>query len=445
LIFFIQPSIVEIIMSLFFKIGLPWAISLGIVFFVGLELGSDSDPFSGNTLPSNSTENDLPKNTLNKKEAPQQLKSSGNNTLNQVAKSEGESPQIIYSPPLPPNLRKIMEDGSMVEKMGAYMDALRGMDKDTLGLVVDAFEALPKGYGRHLEMKLLMRSWADFDPIAALQYAENSLDEKSERRFAMTEVLAGWASQDSGAAIRWVKQHQAENPDSKQSANLMVGVVKGLAENDLSSADSFFKSLPDGSAKWQASTFLAQEYVKLGTEEAIQWAEQFPDEDERMKVTILGQIGSKLAQSDIVGTASWAESMPVNQASEQVMNNLLSRWSSKNPQEAADWASKLENSEKKVQAMKSLTNKWSMRDPVATASWLNTFPPSAELDPVVGEFVNRISSRDPEGAVGWASSILDENQKQQAIGQALRAWDRKDPEQANAWRIQNGIEPVSSN
>jgi uncharacterized protein YeaC (DUF1315 family) len=240
-----------------------------------------------------------------------------------------------------------------------------------------------------------------------------------------------------------VKQNQEENPDSKQSGNLMVGVVKGLAENDLSSADSFFQNLPEGSAKWQASTFLAQEYVKLGTEEAILWAEKFPEEDERMKVTILGQIGSKLAQIDLEGTALWAESMPVGKASEQVMDNLLSRWTSKNPMEAANWATQLGDSEKKIQAMKSLTNKWSMRDPVATGSWLNTFPPSAELDPVVGEFVNRISSRDPEGAVGWASSILDKEQKQNAIGQALRAWDRKDPEQANAWRIQNGIEPIS--
>ena len=41
-------------------------------------------------------------------------------------------------------------------------------------------------------MKLLMRSWANIDPFSALNYAENSLDEKSEQRFAMTEVLAGF-------------------------------------------------------------------------------------------------------------------------------------------------------------------------------------------------------------------------------------------------------------
>ena len=260
-------------MNFFFKIGLPWAISLGVVFYAGLELGSVPQVLPSTTNILKDEESDNSKNTKGstKSEKAEGLTHPSQNTL--TKESTTLQPRPIYSPPLPPNLRRIMEDGSMVERMGAYMDALRGMDSSSLGQVIDAFEALPKGYGRHLEMKLLMRSWADFDPIGALQYAEKSLDEKSERRFAMTEVLAGWAVTDSAGAIAWVEQNKADNPDSKQSANLMVGIVKGLAENDLTTADSFFRTLEEGSAKWQASTFLAQEYAKLGTEEAIQWAE----------------------------------------------------------------------------------------------------------------------------------------------------------------------------
>lgn len=429
-------------MSFFFKIGFPWAISLGVVFYLGLELGSQKESTS---IPSNRANriqgaakqksDSLP--VLVKRPIPRGVSSDKpNNFVSSIV------PKVTYPPPLPPNLRRIMEDGSMVERMGAYMDALRGMDINTVGEVVDAFEALPKGYGRHLEMKLLMRSWANLDPISALNYAENSLDAKSERTFAMSEVLAGWAIRDSSAAISWAEQYQAQNPNSTDSSNLMVGVLKGLAENDLKSADNFFRNLPEGSAKWQASNFLAQEYAKLGTDEAIRWAEKFPEKDERMKAMILGQLGSKLAQNDLEGTARWAASMPVNKASEQVISNLLSTWNAQNPQAAANWASQIQEPDKRVQAMKLLTNKWSLRDPVATASWLNNFPPSKELDPVVGEFVTRISSRDPEGAVGWASSILDEKQKEEALGQALRAWDRKNPEQANAWRTQNGFPPA---
>ena len=62
---------------------------------------------------------------------------------------------------------------------------------------------------------------------------------------------------------------------------------------------------------------------------------------------ILGQMGSKLAQSDLKGTANWVESMPIDKASEQVMSNLLSRWASQAPQEAAIWSSQLPDSAKK--------------------------------------------------------------------------------------------------
>lgn len=423
-------------MKFFFKIGLPWAISIGIVFYVGLEIGSQTQP-DGYEI------NKLKKKNFSQESSVAQLKPRINPSFQikpeqSSMKDDFKEVSPVYSPPLPPNLIKIMEEGDMVERMGAYMDALRRMDQSSLVEVVEAFESLPKGYGRHLEMKLLMRSWANIDPLSALNYAENSLDEKSEQRFAMTEVLAGWAKRDPNSAIAWVKDRQVENPDSKQNDNLLVGVVKGLAENDLKTADDFFRTLPQGNAKWQASTFLAQEYAKKGTDEAIRWADQFPEEDQRMRSMILGQMGSKLAQSDLKGTANWVESMPVDKASEQVMSNLLSRWASQAPQEAAIWSSQLPDSEKRIQAMKLLTTKWSLRDPVATAGWLNTFPPSAELDPVVGEFVNRISSRDPEGAVGWATSIIDQDQRKRAVDQALRAWERRNPKEANAWKIENG-------
>ena len=79
----------------------------------------------------------------------------------------------------------------------------------------------------------------------------------------MSEVLAGWAVNNSDAAIAWVERYNLENPDSKQSVSLLVGLVKGIAENDLESANLFSQNLQDSSAKWQASTFLAQEYAKL--------------------------------------------------------------------------------------------------------------------------------------------------------------------------------------
>ena len=105
-----------------------------------------------------------------------------------------EPEQAVPNPTMPPNLQRIIQGGDIVERLGTYLDAVRSMDRSNVSQVVKAFEELPGGYGRHLEMKLLMRSWANFDPEGALAYASNSLDAKSERRFGVSEALAGWAA-----------------------------------------------------------------------------------------------------------------------------------------------------------------------------------------------------------------------------------------------------------
>lgn len=411
-------------------ICVPWIISLVVVFYLGLRLGS---------LPE-SVDINQSENLINNQTTPRETTASIN-PLEKVVTGT-ETPPVtqvmegkIENLTLPPNLKRIMEGGDMIERMGAYLDAVRAMDKGNVLEVISAFEALPKGYGRHLEMKLLMRSWAAIDPEAALAYADQSLDPKSERRFGISEVLAGWANQDPDGAIQWAKSNNSsEKPEDNP---LLLGVIKGLAEKNLDAANKVFRNLPDGSARWQASTFLAQKYSEMGVEKAIEWANQFPVEDERMRETILGQMGARLARQDITGTAQWVESMKGDKASLRVMDNLLNQWASKDASSAAKWLNELPSEDKRFYGMKQLTSRWSLTDPVATAEWLNSFPPSPKMDPIVNEFVNRISTRDPEGAAGWAMSIIDPQVKQKAVQKAVSAWVRMDPEKATNWKQAN--------
>ncbi len=417
-------------MKKFLTIYLPWIGSLAAVFYLGLNLGSSSTAerisqnanksSSGKWLPS-TTRTESSKSEHGQEEYAPVPKNSFLKKVDNLA--------------LPPNLKRIMEGGDMIERMGAYLDAVRAMDKGNTFEVVSAFEALPKGYGRHLEMKLLMRSWAAIDPEAALAYANESLDLKSERRFGISEVLAGWANQDPKGALQWA---QANNSSDKPEDNpLILGVIKGIAENNLEEANKIFKDLPEGNARWQASTFLAQKYSEMGLEKAIEWLDQFPTEDERMHEMIFGQAGARLARQDLSGTAQWVESMKVGKASLRVMDNLINQWVSKDANSAAQWLNDLPAGEKKFYGMKQLTSRWSLSDPIATAQWLNSFPPSSKMDPVVNEFVNRISARDPEGAAGWAMSIVDPKIKERAVKKAIAAWTRMNPEKANQWKNSN--------
>ena len=144
-------------------------------------------------------------------------------------------------------------------------------------------------------MKLLMRSWANFDPEGALTYASKSLDAKSERRFGISEALAGWAVKDQKAAIAWA---EANHPGNENSDNpLLVGIVKGLIEHDLDAANRLFLNLPKGSARWQSSSLLAEKYAEQGVQQGMQWAESYPEDDPRMRETILRSNGGQACPS----------------------------------------------------------------------------------------------------------------------------------------------------
>jgi hypothetical protein len=430
-------------MNYFLKIGLPWASSIVLAFYLGGhflgEAGDSTSTSQSKGLAENkgSLKGEQTSPGANPKISIPGGVSVANNSSPRESSDNTFSPTTL-SPPLPPNLRRIMKGRDIISRLGSYLDAVRAMDGSNVNEVVTAFEELPKGYGRHLEMKLLMRSWAAIDPQAALAYANKSLDQKSERRFGVSEVLAGWANSDPQGAVEWAKanSNNAKNEDNA----MLVGIIRGLAENNLGVADELFRGLPEGGARWQASTFLAQEYAKLGTKEAIEWAENFPNEDSKMRETILGQLGAKLARQDLPGTADWVSKMDHDKGSQRITDNLLMQWVSQDATEASRWVEGLEDTQKRTYAMKQLTARWSLSDPVSTAKWLNTLPQSPSMDSAVGEFVNRISARDPEGAMGWAMTIQNPNEKTKALNRALGAWEKIDPAKARSWKQANNLE-----
>ena len=421
-------------MKLFWNTILPGIIILVIGFFLGVYLAPSLDVSAEDHA-------DLQKlkPSLQDTGKVKNLSSSKNSVVSwqTPAQPQDPLPSVQPTPMMPPNLQRIMQGGDIVERLGTYLDAVRSMDRSNVDMVVKAFEELPGGYGRHLEMKLLMRSWANFDPEGALTYASKSLDAKSERRFGISEALAGWAVKDQKAAIAWA---EANHPGNENSDNpLLVGIVKGLIENDLDAANRLFLNLPKGSARWQSSSLLAEKYAEQGVQQGMQWAESYPEDDPRMRETILGQMGARLARQDLEATASWAKQMEDEPGAYRVLENLIHQWANQDPLSASSWVNDLAEPKKRMHAMKELSGRWAVIDPAATADWLNSQPPSAQVDPAIATFVSRIQGMDPAGAAGWATSISDPLLREQSLKKALNAWQQTDPEQANQWIEQNGI------
>ena len=114
----------------------------------------------------------------------------------------------------PADLVQAMTSPDLINRWGAFLDAVRTLDENNVEQVVAAFETLPTGYERNMEMRLLMQAWAEFDPKAALSYAQAL--ENSESRLAITEAMTAWGKNSPDAALAWINENLEETEANRQ-------------------------------------------------------------------------------------------------------------------------------------------------------------------------------------------------------------------------------------
>ena len=422
-------------MSSSLKVSIAWIATVALAFVGGYYMND-----VGNGLPhllDNGTEPvELGQGAEKTKQPPNSPPRGG---VKPNSPSNGKAP---FTPPTTPATRpvkppkdlvKALASANLITRWGSFMDAVRTADESNIRQVVAAFETLPAGYERNMEMRLLMQAWARFDTPAALVYAKG-LD-ATEGRLAITEVMTSWGEADPDAALSWMQLNV--DPKDANRQGYLPGLISGIASRDLDRANKLLSSIEDRNARWQASSLLLQRYMEQSPDNAMAWANQLPADDPNYRNGILGQVGAAIAKRDPTQCAKWAEELEPGEGRNRVVSSLIAQWSRRSPSEAAKWAGSLKDVPSRVHGMTQVVNFWAFKDPTATAEWLDSYPRSAETDPVVQTFVNRVTSRDPSSAANWANVIVDSNRRDASVRQVLSSWTRLNATAAEAWRIAN--------
>jgi hypothetical protein len=352
-----------------------------------------------------------------------------------VQTHEQISDETTHQPRQPPDdLVAALSSDDLINRWGGFIDAVRAMNSQNVDQVVAAFNTLPPGYERNMEMRLLMKKWATFDPESALSYANELAS--TESRLAITEVMTAWSENDPDGAIAWFQENLDEEEANRKG--YLPGVISGVASRDPARANELLKSIKDRNARWQASSLLVQRYIDQSPEEAMKWAGALPTDDPNFRNGILGQVASAVAKrGNLQSCARWAESLEAGESRNRVVSSLITQWSTLNPAEAAKWAGSLEDAPTRIHGMTQVVNYWAFKDPESTANWLENYPRTAETDPVVQTFVNRMTSRNPGRAATVANEIFDANQRTAAVRQVHKTWNRLNASAAEAWRVAN--------
>jgi len=369
-----------------------------------------------------------PKSNLSEIKAPgtkSALESNGRKTPS--ALTEGRTP----STPPPKRSRKdlLQQVGSNdpLEQMSAFLQLCQNLDDETIKVMIEAYEKKDwDGIDAMLFLNYFTYAWARHDPIAALEWSKTR-DPFIEQDLVSEAMLSGWASVNPQAALKWARENKSiRDEEQKRGNELLIGVMKGMAETDLVGATELMKELDyvlylDKAA----STLMASAWAK-GEQAAIDWVDSFPEGKARNSA--FEALGKRLIREDIDRAVEWVDSMDESEIKTNIARETAEAMVILSPEKAADWVARMPVGEARSASMERVVSEWVEQDPVATAEWLNQFSSDQQIDGALAIFSHEIAKKDPQSALQWAQAIEDPKRKERATGYVKKYFLKKQKE-----------------
>jgi len=327
------------------------------------------------------------------------------------------------------SVSRVLQDNDPVARMTALTEMLQNLTPENAAVMVEAFDNMPEGFDRGWEKNLLLHAWAKVDGEGAIEYATgNNRRGGWGGQMAAYSVLSGWATNDPAGAEEWARA-KTDNKDN----GYLVGVIHGVARNNLQAATDLTYDLPYGRNRGRAVDALVNGYFQKGASAAANWARNLPGEDERLKAGITTRVVGKLAKSDPLTSAGLAMTLPEGESRQKAIEEVADEWSEEAPARAASWVDDLQDPTLRSEAMTEVVGNWAREDPEATAAWLNSYERTPEMDKPFERFARSIANENPESAMIWANQIQNDKRREDALGRLANDWLKRDPAAARAF------------
>ena len=395
----------------------------------------------------------LPKSSLDKKETAsktffnKQVEETQSKKSNSTPKSferdrdvqliesqeEENDKSLVSQKSLEEMLLSAQSETNPIKRSAAFARALETLNPDNISQALKAFESLPMGFENMQEYKMLLYTWSQFDPLAAIDYCKSRASGISAG-FATSGVLEGWASRDPESARAWV-----ENPENAGMAKLYnFGLVKGWANRDLEGATAYVMNLKGGEEVAKLVGILTDQHNREGGFiQASSWANELPNPD--LKEGAFMNLSRSYARDRPKEVAEWLEVHVNKKYSAKAFENLGKKWSETDPESSIDYFSNLPEGKSQEVGIKSSISNWAKQDPLAAGEWLNARESGPKLDSALSAYASTVSLKDAGAAMEWAISISDPKLQKSTIKKVGQEWYRQDKDSVEAWLPQSGL------
>lgn len=316
-----------------------------------------------------------------------------------------------------------------IERTNALLAFIDTLAPDEFEEAVDAFRQLGMTEARRGEYAILLSSWAKVNPTEALAYAS----ENTGTPYARNIILSTWAGSNPDGAIAW-----AESNHEGEGANpWLVGVIRGLAPNDLNRATSLLESLPRSTERGDALSSMISLLVARDPEDAKNWSATI--EDSYLRSGAYAYTAGAIAKKSPGEAALWLSGLNDVEALNRVSEDITGNWYRESPEEALAWVNTLPP-QAMSEAAEGVVGNVVREDPIKAAEYLSeiaTANPEANFESSIRELVRGSARQDPELAAVWVGGLQDARTQSRYYHYILGEWQKKDAVAANGWISQN--------
>lgn len=309
-----------------------------------------------------------------------------------------------------------------VERARGFLDLIQSLSPDEYLEVISKFRAQGLTQQRMSEYGMLLHAWGQADPETALTYALKN----TGTPFARQTILASWSASDPEAAIAFAR----DNHKGEGANQLLVGVIRGLAPNNVQRATDLLQELPYSRERGEALRQILPLVTQEGVEDALDWSRSIADE--QLRSGAITFILSDLSREAPEQAAAAVINLDDSKVAARVVDDIAGSWARQSLDDAIAWTQDLEPN-LRAEAAEGLIGPYASQDPEGAAQWLTSLSGTTNLDGAIGRFAWTSMQKNPQLAADWIGQISNQDRRNELYHGVLSRWWRRDSAAAEQW------------
>ncbi|MDX1508573.1 MAG: hypothetical protein R3358_09860, partial [Woeseiaceae bacterium] len=278
----------------------------------------------------------------------------------------------------------------------------------------------------------IMSHVVEHSPAVATRMLEQ-IENPADRRQAAASIVRSWAQKDPLAAVNW-----ALAQDARTSQELLGHLGAMLPRMDLDAAMQILPRL-DGQHAQQMRILVAERLAQTrSVADAQAFIRQYQGEEGYSNLQ--SAVIQGVARQDAYLARQMVEQLPAGVERDAAFAQIIARHAQENPYEAAAWVDNISDETQRGAAAGNVASNWYNADPAAATRWVENLPRGPMRDMAIVRMSANFADMTP-AQQQLIDSIQDESTRNQAQLNSIRVLMQRDPAEARRRLAELDIPP----